>query len=134
MGELPVTVLSRVMFKSGNEMNGVFANLIRCHLWLEVKRTKTTVATSGRVQLWIDIENALCCHINYAQIRIAGALDFAIGGTRKVAAETGCSIQQFAQCIFDVAADLVDSFCLLYRVIGDVQSPNRFVQRRADLF
>src|SRR6267142_6339373 len=54
--EIPASVFTRFMLKSGNQVDGVVAHLIRSDLRLEVERAKTALATSSRIKFRVKIK------------------------------------------------------------------------------
>ena len=56
-----------------------------------------------------------------------------LGRARKVAAETGHSVQRFAQHVFEMAARFIDSTQLLDRAIGRIHPSYHFVENAAQL-
>src|SRR5690349_3426982 len=87
-GKFPMAFGARFMFEPNHKVDRVIEHFVRRCLGLEIKRAETTLPAPRRVELGIEIEDALRFLIENPQIRITGALDMTIGGAREIAAQS----------------------------------------------
>src|ERR1041385_9481013 len=129
-----IRLVARRMFKTGDEMHGIVAHLVRRHFGFEIKRAEIAVAAPGGDEFGVQIKDALARKIDNAQVGVTGALHFAFGGWRKIAANAGGSVEELTERVLKITAHLVDSFDFLDRTVRRVQSFQCLVAGRADGF
>src|SRR3982751_1884264 len=126
--ESPVSAFASFMFKPRYEMHRVIQHLVGRRFRLEGESAKTALASALGVELWIEVENALRFLVDHPQVRVTGALHAVFGGAREIASQSRCRIEQIAQQILEMTADLVDARDLLDCAPWFIQTPNDFVE------
>src|SRR3954467_5019621 len=103
MPRLPLRVL-----KTEDEMNRVIAHFVGRDFRFEIESAEAALATANRVQLWIEVVNALSRSVDQAQVRVTRALDPSLSGLRKIASQARRDIEQIANHVLERAAHFVD--------------------------
>src|SRR6266576_3180622 len=107
--EFPAASRFGFVLEPDQQVDRVIADFVGGDLRLEIKRAKAAVAAARGVKLWIEIKNAVGSGLDEPQIGITGALHSFFGGVWKVATQSRDAVEQFAEEIFEVAADLIDA-------------------------
>src|SRR5437868_5801171 len=105
--ELPTASRLGFVFEADQQMDSIVADFVGGDLRFEIKRAKAAVAAAGGVKFWVEIKNAVGGRLHEPQIGITGALYALVGGVWKVATKSRNPVEQFAEEIFEVAADLI---------------------------
>src|SRR5438045_5521161 len=113
--EFPPASRLRFVLEPDQQVDRVIADFVVGDLRLEIKRAKAALAAPRSVKLWVEIKNAVGRCLDEPQVGITGALHSFFGGVGKVATQSRDAVEQFAQQIFEVAADFIDASDVLDR-------------------
>ena len=132
-GKLPAALALRLVFETDDEVDCVVSHFVRRHLRFEIERAKTALTTSRRIKFWVEIEDTLTRPVDNAQIGITRALDMPFRRAREIATQSGGRIEQLAQEVLDMTAQLIDPGHIVGRTFRRVHPLHCLIEHNADL-